>query len=111
MNIHRFRYKYAQNINRGIVWAIILIIGVIYSISTAVADVSLTVAEQQEILLENAVRRSAVQCYAIEGEYPADLEYLISNYNLYYDIEKYVVHYQNIGGNLLPEISVFYMSE
>ena len=65
------------------------------------------VSEQME-LIENTIRRSAVQCYVVEGSYPESLEYLVDNYSLYYDKDGYTVHYNNHGGNLLPEIMVFY---
>lgn len=66
--------------------------------------------KQKELLLDN-VRKSAVQCYALEGKYPEDLQYLKDNYGLHYEIEDYKVHYKNLGDNLLPEINVFYTGE
>ena len=56
---------------------------------------------------EQAVRRAAVQCYTIEGRYPANIEYLRENYGLAVDSDRYVIHYQRLGQNLLPEIAVF----
>jgi len=58
-------------------------------------------------MVEQSVTRAAVQCYALEGEYPPDLDYLKENYGLNIDESKYLVHYQNMGGNLLPQIRVF----
>ncbi len=55
----------------------------------------------------NAVMRSAVTCYALEGQYPEDLEYLEENYGLVLNREKYVYHYIPQGSNLTPEIAVF----
>ncbi len=90
-------------------WSIVLFGLVIWAISFGVQDVSKTVAEQQTLVLENAVRRIAVQCYALEGSYPTSLVYMADNYGLYYDAEDYVIHYNNLGSNLLPEVSVFYI--
>ncbi len=90
-------------------YSILLFVAVIAIIIIGVRSVSGTVAEEQLIMLENSVRRSAVQCYALEGSYPANLDYLKDEYGLYYDEEKFVVHYLNVGGNLLPEIAVFYI--
>ncbi len=84
--------------------------GVVYIMVTSVSDISSGVSGQQLDLIENAVRRSAVQCYALEGSYPEDLEYLVESYGLQYDTQRYVVHYRNVGGNFLPEISVFYLT-
>ncbi len=91
--------------------AVLLITLVIVAVNMSVSNISQDVVEQQKILLENAVTRSAVQCYAIEGVYPSDLNYLKDNYNLVYDEEQYVVHYEFIGGNLLPQMSVFYIGD
>lgn len=56
--------------------------------------------------LEEAVRRSAVSCYATEGAYPPDLAYLQQHYGLRYNQERYTVYYQPIADNLLPDITV-----
>lgn len=59
---------------------------------------------------ETAVRRSAALCYALEGSYPQEIQYLSENYGLYLNTDKYVYHYRFLGGNLLPEIAVFKVS-
>ncbi len=92
-------------------WSIVLFVSVLLILSLSVTDVSSTVTDEQQVLIEDIIRRSAVQCYAIEGSYPSDLQYLIDNYGLYYNKEDFAVHYNNVGGNLLPEIKVFYLSE
>ena len=56
--------------------------------------------------LEQAVRRSTVACYAAEGIYPPSLDYLVEHYGLQVDLDRYVVHYQVFGENLMPEITV-----
>lgn len=56
--------------------------------------------------LEDSIRKSAVHCYALEGYYPEDLHYLETNYGITYDHEKYVVYYEIIGENMMPDIRV-----
>jgi len=56
--------------------------------------------------LENAVRRAVIQCYAIEGMYPPNIEYLENHYGLIIDHNNYVVHYEAFASNILPDISV-----
>lgn len=56
--------------------------------------------------LEEAVRRSAVACYAAEGIYPPDLEYLEEHYGLQVDQERYTVIYNAFASNLMPDITV-----
>ena len=73
----------------------------------ALGNVSQGTNEQMLEAVRRAVTRTAVQCYALEGEYPVSLDYLEKNYGLHIDRSQYVVHYQSIGGNLMPQIAVF----
>ncbi|MDR1134740.1 MAG: hypothetical protein LBL49_00950 [Clostridiales Family XIII bacterium] len=57
-------------------------------------------------LTYDSVRRAAVQCYALEGVYPADFEYLKEHYGIRPDEEKYVIYYEYIASNLMPDITV-----
>ena len=54
----------------------------------------------------DAVHNAAVTCYAVEGAYPDDIEYLRSHYGLAYDQDRYMVTYSAFASNLLPEIYV-----
>ena len=72
-----------------------------------IQSISKTAEDQQLRFAEQAVRRAAVQCYTIEGRYPANIEYLRENYGLAVDSDRYVIHYQRLGQNLLPKIAVF----
>ena len=56
--------------------------------------------------LENALRNAAVSCYAIEGAYPPSAEYLIENYSVQVDEERFAVKYEFYGSNLMPDITV-----
>jgi len=62
--------------------------------------------ESYEILSE-AIRRSAVQCYAIEGIYPPNIEYLENNYGLVVDHDSYEISYNVFASNIMPEIAVY----
>ncbi|MGE4214711.1 MAG: hypothetical protein AB7E42_08050 [Anaerotignaceae bacterium] len=57
-------------------------------------------------LLIEAVAKTAVHCYAIEGQYPKDIDYLEENYGLSYNHDRYTVHYELTGANLMPGIFV-----
>ena len=54
----------------------------------------------------DAVHNAALTCYAVEGAYPDDLEYLRTHYGLAYDQDRYMVRYSAFASNLLPEIYV-----
>ena len=69
-------------------------------------------ATQQQVAAESlrltgeSVRNAAVQCYALEGAYATNLQYLIDNYGIRPDTSHFVVHYLYLGDNLLPDITV-----
>ena len=56
--------------------------------------------------LEDAVRRSAVACYAAEGIYPPNLEYLEEHYGIQVDRDRYTVMYDVFASNLMPDVTV-----
>ena len=56
--------------------------------------------------LEEALRRTAVACYAAEGFYPPSVDYMVQHYGLQYDKDAYRVHYEIFASNLMPEITV-----
>lgn len=58
-------------------------------------------------MIEESIRRAAVQCYAIEGSYPPDIAYLTAHYGLVINEEAYFYHYEVIGANIMPIIAVF----
>lgn len=62
--------------------------------------------EEERQQLEEAVRRAAVACYAAEGIYPPDLNYLKEHYGIQVDEASYLVVYEPVGSNLMPVITV-----
>ena len=64
---------------------------------------------QQDRNMENltqALRRGAVSCYAQEGFYPPDLDFLLSYSGVRYDPDRYFVRYEIFASNLMPDITV-----
>lgn len=70
------------------------------------SSVTSVTAEKERESLKNAVIQSAVQCYALEGFYPENLDYLKKHYGIRYDDDKYVVSYEAAGENLMPSVTV-----
>lgn len=62
-------------------------------------------SEQTEIL-NRALTRSITACYALEGAYPPDIDYLTKHYGLTYDDTEYFIDYQYIGANLRPDVTI-----
>ena len=56
--------------------------------------------------LEQSVRRSVMACYADEGVYPPNVEYLKKNYGLQVDDSQFLVFYTVFAGNMMPDITV-----
>ena len=57
-------------------------------------------------ILQTAISRSIAHCYATEGYYPENLEYLKEHYGIRYDSEKYFVDYQVLGENIFPDVTI-----
>lgn len=68
-------------------------------------------ARQSAEAVEEAVLRSAVQCYAVEGAYPSSVSYLEEHYGLLIDHSTYIVSYDAFSSNLLPEVAVLVRGE
>lgn len=65
-----------------------------------------TVSAESLQMMEEAVMRAAVECYALEGFYPPQLCYLSERYGVAIDEERYFVDYIFTGSNLMPDIAV-----
>ncbi len=69
-----------------------------------------TQAEQTQ-LLKDAIDQAVVGCYAMEGRYPENLDYLIENYGIQVDFDKYAVRYEIFADNIRPEVRVIRLGE
>lgn len=63
-------------------------------------------SEEDKRQLENALRRASVACYAAEGIYPPNLDYLREHYGIQIDETRYMVVYDVFASNLMPDITV-----
>ena len=61
---------------------------------------------RETALVENAIRRAMVTCYAIEGRYPASFAYLSENYGVVVDEGRYYVRFEAFASNVMPSVSV-----
>ena len=62
--------------------------------------------ERSRRQLEETLRRAAVACYAAQGAYPPDLDYIEEHWGVQIDWSRYAVFYQVEGSNLMPDITV-----
>lgn len=73
---------------------------------TAVVQLRSGQVRQGTRQLEDAIRKAAVACYAAEGVYPPNLEYLTEHYGVRIQEGRYTVYYEIFADNLMPEITV-----
>lgn len=62
--------------------------------------------EQRLAAVTRSVQDAVTLCYAIEGAYPENIEYLKENYGLSYDSDSYIVHYDRFAANIRPQVVV-----
>ncbi len=67
--------------------------------------------KQQQEELRKTILSLCVQCYAIEGVYPANVTYLEESYGLIINHDKFIVSYEAYSANLLPEVKVLVKGE
>ena len=83
-----------------------LVVLVLLGFTAAVGQMGENSDAEGILRLEDTLRRTAVSCYAAEGCYPPDLEYLQEHYGVQYDEARYVVYYDASASNLMPDITV-----
>ena len=86
--------------------ALVILAAVLLSFSTALSNLKVGRGEEGRLQLEESVRRAAVTCYAVEGIYPPDLEYLQEHYGIQVDEKNYYVFYEVFASNMMPDITV-----
>ena len=87
----------------AIVLLMALLLGGVYMV---ISRVSTAQSGAQTQFVQDAVRNAALTCYAVEGAYPENVEYLRENYGLAYDQNRYMVSYDAAMGNMVPVIYV-----
>lgn len=90
----------------GPVLVIPVVLAALLMFSTALSNLEEGRGRAGKEQLEEAIRRSAVACYAAEGIYPPDLEYLEEHYGIQVDRERYTVVYEAFASNLMPDVTV-----
>lgn len=69
--------------------------------------VLMTKADSEALsLAEKGIRRAALECYALEGFYPDSVDYLTAHYGVTVDAQTYIIHYQFVASNLMPDVTV-----
>lgn len=74
--------------------------------SAAISNLRAGHSEAEKQQLEAAISRAAAACYAAEGIYPPNLEYLETHYGIQIDRNRYTVMYEAFASNLMPDITI-----
>ena len=66
---------------------------------------------EQRTALETALERDITGCYALEGAYPPDLQYLKDHYGLTWDESLFYVDYRPVAANIRPYYIIINLTE
>lgn len=80
-----------------------LLLGMALYLLQGIGNVS---QEQQVEQVRQAVRSALITCYAVEGRYPPDVQWLKEHYGLAYDEDRYIVSFDAFASNILPDVRV-----
>lgn len=69
------------------------------------------IREESRGAIREAVIRSAMECYAVEGVYPPSLEYLQQHYGLRLNHRDFIVSYEVFASNQPPSVQVMVKGE
>ena len=61
---------------------------------------------KESAAIEEVINKALLQCYALEGAYPADIYYLANNYGIILNEGDYFYYYEAYGANLFPTVKV-----
>ena len=92
---------------QGILKSVFFVIIISAVLIFAIYYISNMGSEQGIKLTREAAVRTAVECYAIVGIYPPNVQYMEDIYNLSYDKTKYFIHYDAFASNIMPTIEVY----
>ena len=99
-------YEKGRGRNRGL-----LITGVVFLLLMllfvfALATTARQSAQRETEVLDGALRRAIVTCYAVEGRYPPSLDYIDQNYGVSVDKTQYAVFYDVFAANVMPTVQI-----
>ena len=85
---------------------VIVLVAVLVLFLSALSGLGNSQKAEGKNQLEESIRRAAVACYATEGVYPPNLEYLEENYGIQINRDRYTVFYEIFASNMMPDITV-----
>ena len=95
-----------KRITESVNFSVLFFVAVILVFVMGIAFISDSKSREEKNILTDAINKDIIHCYAVEGYYPPDLNYIEEHYGLTYDHSRYVVDYNSIGNNIYPDVSV-----
>ena len=95
-----------MRISKKDVASILIFIALILAFVLLVNNITNKNSGRELQIVRDAVKNAALTCYAVEGMYPDDLNYLIEHYNLSYNKDRYIGYYEPLASNVIPSIKV-----
>ena len=95
-----------MSINKKDVGAILIFVVLIIAFILLVNGITSKNDGRELQIVRDAVKNAALTCYAVEGMYPDDLEYLREHYHLAYNEDRYMITYDAFASNMIPDIWV-----
>ena len=92
--------------HRGLIAGALLLFAVLIGMAAAAGYLGRSTGAERAAQLKRAIIRAAVTCYAAEGRYPEDLDYIEAHYGVRADTGSFRVHYELPGENVMPSVSV-----
>lgn len=80
-------------------------------IFVGICNYSAAYADNRAQEIKETIISSIAHCYALEGRYPPDLDYLVEHYGLQLDTAGYGYHYDMFATNVFPSVRVFAKGE
>lgn len=99
------RKKFLRRFSLLLPLCFLILISSIFFISVSFASDETLHKEQQ------ALENGAIRSYAMNGQYPENLDQILNDYHITYDRSRFIVEYTPNGSNLLPYISVILLSD
>lgn len=95
-----------RSILTGVILPIVVFAAIIGFIFVAVSDASKSADTQQYKQTLGAIQKAVTSCYAIEGRYPPDIDYLKEHYGVSIDDNRYIVSYDIFASNIRPTVQL-----
>lgn len=81
-------------------------LAIIWSAGRALTDLDKRSSMSGLQVTREAIERTVMQCYALEGAYPPDISYLQQHYGLVVSEERYAIYYDVVADNIYPVVDI-----